>query len=339
MLDAFARIRYPQPFALAEEPAALTGLMRAPDVDTREKVTSALNQFTWPGASLPDTLTRNATPLTPEQEGRVRAGQELYANACTACHQPHGGGVPGVAPPLVDSAWVGGPPERLARIIMHGLYGPIEVNGQTWNLSMPAFGIYNDDEVASVLSYIRRAWGNAADPVEPALVAAVRGENEGRTLPWRAEELARVAGDADAAAALTPSENGDIALPASKAAVFGQRLAYRPALDVLAPWVVAEDIAEWQVDVTQAGAYEVTVTLAADDRSAGDFYVIETEGSRARGEVPNTGGYDRFVEQPSGTLTLRTGRNRILLRPDGHLKQELADVRGLRLTPVSRGSK
>ena len=115
------------------------------------------------------------------------------------------------------------------------------------------------------------------------------------------------------------------------------RVAFRkqiPISDVLAPWVVAEDVAEWRVEVARAGAYEVTVTLAADKRSAGDAYAIETEGSRTRGVVPDTGGYDRFTEQPSGRLTLRAGVNRVLLRPEGKLKQELADVRGLRLVPV-----
>jgi putative membrane-bound dehydrogenase-like protein len=331
LLDAFARIRYPEPFELKEEPVALTALLRAPDVETREKVMSALNQFTWPGMKAPDTLTQNAAPLTPEQEQRVRVGQELYATACVACHQPHGGGVPGIAPPLAGSEWVSGPPERLARIVMNGLYGPIQVNGQTWNLSMPAHGTYTDEDVAAVLSYVRRAWGNTADPVEPALATQVRAESEGRTLPWRAEELAQVAGDANEIVAITPTENGEILLPASKATVFGQRLAYRPALDVLAPWVVAEDIAEWQVDVAEAGTYDVSVMLAADDKSAGDFYIIETEGSQTRGEVPNTGGYDKFVEQASGKLTLRAGANRVILRTDGPLKQELADVRGVRL--------
>lgn len=339
MLDAFARIRYPQPFSLAEEPLALTALMRAPDVATREKVMSALNQFTWPGAKLPDTLTQNAAPLTPEQEQRVSVGQQLYTMACAACHQPHGGGVPGIAPPLAGSEWVSGPPERLIRIVLNGLYGPIQVNGQTWNLSMPTFGTYTDEEVASVLSYVRRAWGNAAEPVDPALATTVRSENEGRTLPWRAEELALVAGEAAAIAPLQPEADGSIVLPASKATVFGQRLAYRPTLDVLAPWVVAEDIAEWQVEVAQPGTYEVTVILAADDKSAGDFYMIETEGSRTRGEVPDTGGYDRFVDQPSGRLALRAGLNRVIIRPDGPLKQELADVRGLRLVPIPSSSR
>ncbi|MSU34363.1 MAG: c-type cytochrome [Pedosphaera sp.] len=337
LLDAFSNIRYSKPFSLAEEPAALTALLRVPDVATREKVLRALNQFTWPGAKPPDTLTQNAPPLTPAQEQRVQAGQQLYTMVCASCHQPHGGGNTGAAPPLAGSDWVNGPPERLVRIVQHGLYGPVQVNGQTWNLNMPALGatgIFDDEQFADVLSYIRRAWGNAAVPIEPAVVAAVRKETSGRSLPWRAEELAQVAANTNEVAAIKPSASGELHLPASRATVFAHRLAYRPTLDVLAPWIVHEDMAEWQVEVARAGTYEVTVNLAADARSAGDFYSIETEGSRTRGEVPDTGGYDHFKEQPSGHLTLRAGLNRVLLRPDGKLKQELADVRGLRLVPV-----
>ena len=138
------------------------------------------------------TLTQNAAPLTPEQEQRVRAGQELYAMACVACHQPHGGGVPGIAPPLVGSEWVSGPPERLARIVMNGLYGPIQVNGQTWNLSMPAHGTYTDEDVAAVLSYIRRAWGNTADPVTAEAVKAVRAKHPDREDLWTEAELLKL---------------------------------------------------------------------------------------------------------------------------------------------------
>jgi hypothetical protein len=52
--------------------------------------------------------------------------------------------------------------------------------------------------------------------------------------------------------------------------------------------------------------------------------------------VPSTGDYATFREQAAGELTLRAGVNRILMRPDGPLIKELADVRGVRLEPVAR---
>lgn len=336
LLAAFASARYAQPLALSAEPKPLTSLLRAPDFETREKAMRALSQFTWPGAKPPSTLTQNAPPLTPAQEHRVAAGQQLYTQVCAACHQPHGGGNAGVAPPLAGSDWIAGPPERLARVVLHGLYGPIQVNGQTWNLHMPGLAAaFDDEKIAGVLSYIRRAWGNAAPPVEPALVAAVRKETAARTLPWRAEELALTTANANEATPIKPAPNGELHLSASAATIYGQKLAYRPSLDVLAPWRLADDVAEWRVEVARGGTYEVNVTLAADDASAGDQFVLETDGSSATGTVLSSGGYDTFLEVPASKLTLKPGVNRLLLRPHGPLRQELADVRALRLVPVS----
>ena len=337
LLDAFASIRPVQPLMLAQEPSALTALLRTPGIETREKVLRALNHLTWPGAKPPNTLTQTATPLTPGQDQRVQAGQKLYTMVCAACHQPHGDGVPSVAPPLAGSDWVTGPPERLVRVVLHGLYGPVQVNGQTWNLAMPglgATGLFDDEKLAGVLSYIRRAWGNAAVPVEPALVAAVRKETTGRTLPWRAEELAQVAAKTAEAPAIQPAANGDIMLPAGQATVYGQKLAYRPSLDVLAPWRLADDVVEWRVEVPRGGVYEVFVSLAADEASAGDQFTLITDGSSATGTVLSSGGYATFRDSPAGKLILKSGVNRLLLRPHGPLKQELADVRAVKLVPV-----
>ncbi len=334
LLAAFARVRYDQPLSLAAEPKALTALLRAPDIDTRERALRALSQFTWPGAKPPSTLTQNAPPLTPAQEQRVAVGQQLYSQVCAACHQPHGGGNAGVAPPLAGSDWVVGPPERLARVILHGLYGPIQVNEQTWNLNMPGLGAaFDDEKIAGVLSYIRRAWGNAALPVEPTLVATIRKEAATRTLPWRAEELAQSAATAPEAPPIQAAATGELILPASAATIYGQKLAYRPALDVLAPWRIAEDVAEWRVEIATGGVYEAFVTLAADEASAGDQFALETDGSRVIGTVLASGGYDTFREVPAGTLALKPGVNRLLLRPHGPLRQELADIRAVRLKP------
>ena len=337
LLGAFASVRYSQPLVLAKEPVALTALLRSPGVKAREKALRALNQFTWPGAKPPGMLTQNASPLAPAEDRRVQAGQQLYAAVCAACHQPGGGGSPAVAPPLSGSDWVTGPPERLARVVLHGLYGPVQVSGQTWNLHMPALGasgLFDDEKIAGVLSYVRRAWGNAAVPVDPALVAKVRKETGTRTFPWRAEELAQVSVQPTEAPPIKPAANGELHLPAGKAAVYGQKLAYRPALDVLAPWRVKEDVAEWRIEVAAAGRYEVFVTLAADDASAGDEFVIGTEGSQTKGTVLSSGGYDRFREVPAGRLEIKAGISRILMRPEGPLRQELADVRAVRLVPV-----
>ena len=120
-------------------------------------------------------------------------GKQVYATTCAACHQATGEGVPGVFPPLMGSEWVTGDEGKLARIILHGVTGPIEVAGETFNGMMPPWGgTMKDADIAAVLTYVRSAWGNKAAPVTTEKVASVRAANSSRTTPWTAAELAAV---------------------------------------------------------------------------------------------------------------------------------------------------
>ena len=115
---------------------------------------------------------------------------------CMACHQIHGQGQDGMAPSLVDSPWVLGSKERLTRIALHGLQGPIEIEGKTWNLIMPGHAInpaFTDERVGQVLTYIRNEWGNEASAVTEEEVAAVRAATEGRVEPWTVQQLMQIA--------------------------------------------------------------------------------------------------------------------------------------------------
>jgi len=132
-----------------------------------------------------------AAPVDP-----VEFGRRLYNNAaCNTCHMVNGAGLPGAIPPLVASDWVTGSEERLIRVVLHGLQGPIVVNGVNYNSAMPAFGRvagsgfnWSDDRVAAVLTYIRQEWGNAAGPITTEQVTEVR-TRDGNRPAWTAAEL------------------------------------------------------------------------------------------------------------------------------------------------------
>ena len=86
--------------------------------------------------------------------------------------------------------WVLGNPAALPGIIIHGLSGPIKVNGQSWNLEMPPLGAaLTDEQVAGVLTYIRREWEHGASPVNIADVAKIREQHKARTKAWTEAEL------------------------------------------------------------------------------------------------------------------------------------------------------
>jgi mono/diheme cytochrome c family protein len=143
---------------------------------------------------------RAISPLSPAEESLFEVGRAQYALICAACHQANGQGLPGVAPSLVGSSWVTGPAEVPIWIVLQGLSGPIEVNGETWNMLMPGFGAaggpLDDEKIAGVLTYIRRQWGNAAGAVTPAQVAEQRRATAARTVPWTAAELSTASGNA-----------------------------------------------------------------------------------------------------------------------------------------------
>lgn len=329
------------PIALRGEPVVLTRLTRSDDEQIRRSAYRLHAFFTWPGAPALRPGIADVKPLSPDERRLAERGKQDYTTVCAACHQPDGAGLPNLAPRLAGSDWVNGPSDRLIRIVLHGLYGPIQVNEEKWNLHMPGVGAALDDEaIAGVLTYIRRTWGNTATPVRPERVAALRRTSEARTMAWTAQELdAGGSGSAPAAAhaAIRPREDGSLDLPARLATTYGLELAYRPSLDVLAPWRHEHDVAEWRVEVPAGAHYRVLVTLAADDASAGDRFVIATERSHVAAVVQSSGGYDAFREDECGTIELRSGLNRVVMRPDGPLRRELADVRALRLVPVQAG--
>ena len=119
-------------------------------------------------------------------------GAKIYAATCQACHQASGLGLANQFPPLAGSEWVTGSEERLLKIILHGVTGEMEVEGETFNGSMPTWGpTFKDEELAAVATYVRQSWGNKAAPVTTATVTRVRLQYASRTTPWTARELLR----------------------------------------------------------------------------------------------------------------------------------------------------
>ncbi|MCX6955175.1 MAG: cytochrome c, partial [Verrucomicrobia bacterium] len=131
-------------------------------------------------------------PLKAAEKTLFEQGAILFGMNCAACHQADGKGRDGLAPPLAASDWATGPASRPARVVLHGLTGKIVVKDQTFQLDMPAFGLLKDDQLAAILTYVRRSWGNRAEPVTPAQMQAIRAATADRQRAWTAEELLAV---------------------------------------------------------------------------------------------------------------------------------------------------
>ncbi len=167
---------------LSREPLTLAALAQKPD-ELGPRAAAIMARVEWPGkpgAAAP------IPPLSAEEQVRFNAGQEVYRNICQSCHQPDGRGQDKLAPSLVGSPLALARADVPIRILMNGKEGPI-------GLMPPVGSVLSDDQVAGVLTYIRREWGQDGSPVDPAMVKTVRAETAGRTRPWTNPELLEIA--------------------------------------------------------------------------------------------------------------------------------------------------
>ena len=152
------------------------------------------NMFEWPGHKVDTSQVNRQNPLNETEQKQFVLGRQLYINVCGTCHGSDGAGLSRFAPPLAESDWVLGDEKRLALILLHGLEGPVEVNGKRYDAPdilpvMPAHSTMDDASISSILTYIRNAWGNTASPVSRAKVGSTRVTSQGRVMPWTATEL------------------------------------------------------------------------------------------------------------------------------------------------------
>ena len=152
-------------------------------------------------------------------------GKAEYATVCASCHQASGEGVPGLYPPLKDSEYVIHGEQRVIALLLHGIVGPLQVNGKSYNGAMPAQGaVKNNKAVAQIASYIRNDWGNQASIIYDDQVAFLRKELAARTVSYVEADLKAIPQDAN----LPPSKHGG-APPAADAAAAIPVAAVAPA--------------------------------------------------------------------------------------------------------------
>lgn len=144
-----------------------------------------------PYVSIPD-LERFQPRSGSGLDVELRKGRTVFAATCALCHGDDGQGKPNQGPPLAGSEWVAAEGvNRLIRIPLLGLSGPIEVRGTLYSppIVMTAFGSLPNEEIAAVLTYVRQSFGNKAPPVTPDQVAAVRADLGSRTQSLTVDEL------------------------------------------------------------------------------------------------------------------------------------------------------
>jgi mono/diheme cytochrome c family protein len=122
-------------------------------------------------------------PVEQVAQRAFETGKIAYNLTCAACHQEAGDGRIGLAPALVGSRWLQLGDEPLAKILLHGKETPAR------GFVMPPWRSFDDEQLAAILTYVRREFGNQAALVTPEKIAAVRAATADRVKPWTDAEL------------------------------------------------------------------------------------------------------------------------------------------------------
>jgi nitrite reductase (NO-forming) len=132
------------------------------------------------GSAIAETDKKTDTKVAVQGDiaAATKDGERLYKQNCMSCHMADGAGIPQAFPPLAKSDYMMADRERAISIVLNGLEGPVTVNGTTYNSVMPKLNL-NDDQVASIVTYIMNSWGNKADMTTIEDVKKVRASGKG----------------------------------------------------------------------------------------------------------------------------------------------------------------
>jgi len=109
---------------------------------------------------------------TSATNNSIQDGKKVYDTYCISCHMENGMGVEGAFPSLVKTGNLSDK-NRLVKIILQGMRGPLKVNGISFDGEMAGIEM-TDKEVADVINYIRNSWGNKAPLVQVAEIPAAK---------------------------------------------------------------------------------------------------------------------------------------------------------------------
>lgn len=154
------------------------------------------NLFDWPGKINEIDSLKGTFLMSNSEKVSFAKGRQYYVSTCAGCHGEDGEGIKRMGPPLNNSEWVTGNEKRLAMILIHGLEGPLTVNGVQYQSPeilpvMPSMASLDNGRIANILTYIRNEWNNNAPAVKSGTVAELRLSTQGRVLPWKPEDLLR----------------------------------------------------------------------------------------------------------------------------------------------------
>lgn len=109
----------------------------------------------------------------------IHAGKKIFDNLCATCHGDQGQGITSLAPPFINSEYISESSNRLALVLLHGLSGPIKVNGKSYNLSATMPGLvnnpeYSNQDIQNIITYLQHTFSDDPKPISTQQIEKLR---------------------------------------------------------------------------------------------------------------------------------------------------------------------
>lgn len=133
-----------------------------------------------------------------------------------------------------------------------------------------------------------------------------------------------------------PAPNGELVLSAHHATVHGEKLQFEPQpyKNTVGYWVEEDAWAEWRLNVTLPGRYQVRILQGCGQGQGGSQVELRVQDRTVRFEVLETGHFQNFIWRDLGEVELTAGSTTLSLKPTKLAKNAVMDVRQIRLVPL-----
>lgn len=126
--------------------------------------------------------------------------------------------------------------------------------------------------------------------------------------------------------------SAEIVLTAEQGKAIGPNIKYMPEWKAFG-WFTSSDSVQWNVDVKEAGSYDVFMEWSVDDKEAGKEYVLRAGNNQLEGSVGKSGSWETYKTEKIGTLRLESGPQILTFKSKREFDKDggLLDLRMLKL--------
>jgi hypothetical protein len=133
---------------------------------------------------------------------------------------------------------------------------------------------------------------------------------------------------------VAPDGNGRLILLATNAEIYGPTIILEDQHKNLGYWSSESDRAVWSVEIPKSDDYSIRLNYACADQSAGNGWTLEAGSKRLTGNIAGTGAWESYRTAEVGRISLSAGKQQIVVRPAGPVREALMDLKAIELRPA-----